>query len=94
MDSNPRSLAVTAASPLWRISPALRTKMTRGERRGRRGAAIALLPSAPSMAGAATTEPIDLLRGPRWAKVLDQSRCIGCHACSTACKSENGVPLV
>ena len=28
-----------------------------------------------------------------WAKVLDQTRCIGCHACSTACKSENGVPL-
>ncbi len=28
-----------------------------------------------------------------WAKVLDQSRCIGCHACTTACKSENEVPL-
>jgi Fe-S-cluster-containing dehydrogenase component/formate-dependent nitrite reductase membrane component NrfD len=30
---------------------------------------------------------------PRWAKVLDQTRCIGCHACTTACKSENEVPL-
>jgi Fe-S-cluster-containing dehydrogenase component/formate-dependent nitrite reductase membrane component NrfD len=30
---------------------------------------------------------------PRWAKVIDQSTCIGCHACTTACKSENGVPL-
>jgi len=29
----------------------------------------------------------------RWAKVVDQTRCIGCHACSTACKSENEVPL-
>jgi len=29
----------------------------------------------------------------RWVKVLDQSRCIGCHACTTACKSENEVPL-
>ena len=29
----------------------------------------------------------------RWIKVLDQSRCIGCHACTTACKSENDVPL-
>ncbi|HET9074109.1 MAG TPA: 4Fe-4S dicluster domain-containing protein [Solirubrobacteraceae bacterium] len=29
----------------------------------------------------------------RWIKVLDQSRCIGCHACTTACKSENEVPL-
>ena len=26
-------------------------------------------------------------------KVLDQDRCIGCHACTTACKSENEVPL-
>jgi len=26
-------------------------------------------------------------------KVLDQTRCIGCHACTTACKSENSVPL-
>ena len=29
----------------------------------------------------------------RWAKVIDQTCCIGCHACSTACKSENQVPL-
>lgn len=25
--------------------------------------------------------------------VIDQRKCIGCHACSTACKSENEVPL-
>ncbi len=25
--------------------------------------------------------------------VIDNTRCIGCHACSTACKSENEVPL-
>ena len=25
--------------------------------------------------------------------VIDNRRCIGCHACSTACKSENQVPL-
>ena len=30
---------------------------------------------------------------PRWAKVLDQTTCIGCHACTTACKAENEVPL-
>jgi Fe-S-cluster-containing dehydrogenase component/formate-dependent nitrite reductase membrane component NrfD len=29
----------------------------------------------------------------RWAKIIDQTRCIGCHACTTACKSENEVPL-
>lgn len=30
---------------------------------------------------------------PLWAKVVDQTKCIGCHACTTACKSENEVPL-
>ena len=29
----------------------------------------------------------------KWIKVLDQTTCIGCHACTTACKSENAVPL-
>ena len=29
----------------------------------------------------------------RWAKIIDQTRCIGCHACTTACRSENEVPL-
>jgi Fe-S-cluster-containing dehydrogenase component len=36
-------------------------------------------------------EPGEPLR--RWVKLLDQDRCIGCHACTTACKSENEVPL-
>lgn len=30
---------------------------------------------------------------PRWAKVIDHTSCIGCHACTTACKSENEVPV-
>ena len=25
--------------------------------------------------------------------VIDNRTCIGCHACSTACKSENDVPV-
>jgi Fe-S-cluster-containing dehydrogenase component len=29
----------------------------------------------------------------RYGFVLDQTRCIGCHACTVACKSENEVPL-
>jgi tetrathionate reductase subunit B len=29
----------------------------------------------------------------RWAMFVDQRRCIGCHSCTIACKSENNVPL-
>ena len=39
------------------------------------------------------TPPEQPGRAPRWGKVIDQTRCIGCHACTTACKSENLVPL-
>jgi Fe-S-cluster-containing dehydrogenase component len=40
------------------------------------------------------TPPIATETSPvRWAKVIDHSSCIGCHACTTACKSENLVPL-
>jgi Fe-S-cluster-containing dehydrogenase component/formate-dependent nitrite reductase membrane component NrfD len=34
-----------------------------------------------------------LAQPPKWAKVIDQNKCIGCHACTVACKSENEVPL-
>ncbi len=47
---------------------------------------MTLLDSGPGTR--ATTE-----RPQRWVKVLDQTRCIGCHACTTACKSENDVPV-
>ncbi len=39
--------------------------------------------------GAETATP-DLVQ---WAKVIDHTRCIACHACTVACKSENEVPL-
>ncbi|MGO8881987.1 MAG: 4Fe-4S dicluster domain-containing protein [Desulfomonilaceae bacterium] len=32
-------------------------------------------------------------RHKRWGMVIDQRRCIGCHSCTVACKSENNVPL-
>ena len=30
---------------------------------------------------------------PSYGFLIDNRRCIGCHACSTACKAENDVPL-
>ncbi|MGE0434925.1 MAG: 4Fe-4S dicluster domain-containing protein, partial [Planctomycetota bacterium] len=51
---------------------------------------------APQLAGApavAAGTPGDAARPVKWGKVIDQDKCIGCHACSTACKSENEVPL-
>ncbi|MHB8189537.1 MAG: 4Fe-4S dicluster domain-containing protein [Ferrimicrobium sp.] len=36
---------------------------------------------------------LDQKHSDTWIKVLDQTKCIGCHACTTACKSENSVPL-
>lgn len=29
----------------------------------------------------------------KYVKIIDNRRCIGCHACSVACKEENAVPL-
>jgi len=29
----------------------------------------------------------------KWAKIIDQRKCIGCHACTIACKSEHDVPI-
>lgn len=42
---------------------------------------------APVTVNPATGKP------PRWKMALDVDRCIGCHACSVACKVENSVPL-
>ena len=28
-----------------------------------------------------------------WGKVIDNRKCIGCHACTVACKQEHDVPL-
>lgn len=31
-------------------------------------------------------------KNPRWAMVIDLRKCIGCHTCTVACKSENRTP--
>jgi len=47
----------------------------------------------PPSAAASPAAAVASERPPRWVKVVDQARCIGCHACTVACKSENEVPV-
>jgi tetrathionate reductase subunit B len=42
---------------------------------------------------ATTPEQSPNKASPRWKMALDVARCIGCHACSVACKVEHNVPL-
>lgn len=51
------------------------------------GAAVAATSAAPGAAGKVTQHR------KQYAMLIDTRRCIGCHACSVACKSEFDVPL-
>lgn len=53
---------------------------------------------AAALTGAATLMPTGKAiaaqgEAPRWAYIVDLRRCIGCRACTIACKAEFGVPL-
>jgi tetrathionate reductase subunit B len=53
---------------------------------------------AAALTGAATLVPTGKAlaargKAPRWAFIVDLRRCIGCRACTVACKAEFNVPL-
>lgn len=53
--------------------------------------------SATAVAGAMVASASELRastsKGHLWTMVMDVRKCIGCHACTVACKAENEVPL-
>lgn len=49
------------------------------------------MPSTKMMSKQQTDKKINKPRS--WGMLIDQRRCIGCHSCTIACKSENNVPL-
>jgi tetrathionate reductase subunit B len=51
------------------------------------GTAAGLLPTGKASAARRRK------KAPRWAFIVDLRRCIGCRACTVACKAEFGVPL-
>jgi len=55
---------------------------------GAAGVAVAATLPRSAQAAVAKTET-----NPRYGMLIDLRRCIGCHACSVACKSEFDVPL-
>lgn len=48
--------------------------------------------AAGAMLASAVTK-VEAAKGHQWVMVMDVRKCIGCHACTVACKAENQVPL-
>jgi len=57
-----------------------------------KGAGAAALTGAASLVPTARASAAGK-KAPRWAYIVDLRRCIGCRACTVACKAEFAVPL-
>ncbi len=62
-----------------------------GRRNVLKGVGVTVAGATALVAGAETVEAKATV--PRWVMVMDLRKCIGCRACTVACKSENDVSL-
>ena len=70
----------------------MREKITLTRRQVLKGAGAATLTGAASLVPASKAIAAKA-KAPRWAFIVDLRRCIGCRACTIACKAEFNVPL-
>ena len=67
-------------------------KITLTRRQMLKGAGAVTLTGAASLVPASKAIAAKA-KAPRWAFIVDLRRCIGCRACTIACKAEFDVPL-
>jgi tetrathionate reductase subunit B len=67
-------------------------KITRRQALGTAGVAAAAVAAAATPVKGAAAESTERA-APRWVMIMDLRKCVGCRACTVACKAEFSVPL-